>query len=63
MTETYKRVFNPEKGKWESIRVYTEEDLRRAFKNGFSISYGINDIDSIDKKEELFKEWFNQYKK
>jgi hypothetical protein len=26
----YKRVFNPDKGKWESIRVYTEEEVRQA---------------------------------
>jgi hypothetical protein len=49
--------------KWEQERSYSEDDLEIAFKNGFVISYGINDIDSIDRKDELFKEWFEQFKK
>jgi len=49
--------------KWQQERSYSEEDLEIAFKNGFVISYGINDIDSIDRKDELFKEWFEQFKK
>jgi hypothetical protein len=43
--------------------MFTKKDLERAFKNGFTISYGIQDINSIDRKDELFREWFTQIHK
>jgi len=49
--------------KWQQERSYSEEEVLEIIKNGFVISYGINDIDSIDRKDELFKEWFEQFKK
>lgn len=49
--------------KWMQERSYSEEDLERAFKNGFIISYGIQDVNSIDRKDDYFKEWFEQFKK
>jgi len=42
---------------------FSKEDLERAFKNGFIISYGIQDVNSIDRKDDYFKEWFEQFKK
>ena len=40
--------------KWQSERMYSEEDMREAFKGGGRISWG--DIDD-------FNEWFEQFKK
>ena len=40
--------------KWQSERMYSEEDMREAFKGGGKISW--TDIDD-------FNEWFEQFKK
>jgi hypothetical protein len=56
----YKRVFNPEKGKWESIRVYTEEeveDIVNLTLNKFCTFF------SDELKAKVAKEWFEQFKK
>jgi hypothetical protein len=55
MEKTYKRVFNPEKGKWESIRVYTEEEVLIIIQNCKEyLSFG-DEFDEIS--------WFEQFKK
>jgi hypothetical protein len=48
--------------KWQQERMYSEEDLKSAFKVGFSIGYG-SDIHAIDEKNRTCTEWFEQFKK
>jgi hypothetical protein len=41
---------------------YSEEDLKSAFKVGFSIGYG-SDVHAIDEKNITCNEWFEKFKK
>ena len=41
---------------------YSEEDMKSAFKVGFSIGYG-SDVHAIDEKNRTCEEWFEQFKK
>jgi len=43
-------------------RSYSEEDMKSAFKVGFSIGYG-SDVHAIDEKNRTCDEWFKQFKK
>ena len=43
-------------------RSYSEEDMKSAFKVGFSIGYG-SDVHAIDEKNRTCDEWFEQFKK
>ena len=47
--------------KWQQERMYSEEDIKSAFKVGFSIGYG-SDIHAIDEKNRTCEKWFEQYK-
>ena len=51
--------------KWQEERMYSEEDMKLAFKAGFSNGFA-SDILSTEKlqkeKERLFKEWFENFK-
>lgn len=40
----------------------SEEDMKSAFKVGFSIGYG-SDVHAIDEKNRTCDEWFNKFKK
>ena len=48
--------------KWQAERIYSEEDMKSAFKVGFSIGYG-SDVHAIDEKNRTCEEWFEQFKK
>jgi hypothetical protein len=48
--------------KWQQERMYSEEDMKSAFKVGFSIGYG-SDVYAIDEKNKTCEEWFNKIKK
>ena len=48
--------------KWQKERSYSEEELKSAFKVGFSIGYG-SDVYAIDEKNKTCDEWFEQFKK
>jgi uncharacterized glyoxalase superfamily protein PhnB len=41
---------------------YSEEDMKQAFKVGFTIGYG-SDVHAIDDKDRTFKKWFKKFKK
>lgn len=41
---------------------YSEDDMKRAFKAGFSIGYG-SPVNGLDSKDETCEVWFNQFKK
>jgi len=41
---------------------YSEEDMKRAFKVGFSIGYG-SPVNGLDSKDETCEVWFEQFKK
>lgn len=41
---------------------YSEEDLEKAFKVGFTLGYN-SDIESIDEKDKCFNRWFKIFKK
>jgi hypothetical protein len=47
--------------KWQQERMYSEEDIKSAFKVGFSIGYG-SDVHAIDEKNRTCEKWFEQYK-
>ena len=51
-----------EGAKWQQERMYSEEDMKQAFKVGFSIGYG-SDVHSIDDKNRTFEKWFERNKK
>ena len=55
-----------EGAKWQQERMYSEEDMEKAFKVGFSNGFA-SDVLSTEKlqkeKERLFCEWFEQFKK
>jgi len=48
--------------KWQQERNYSEEEIKQAFKVGFSIGYG-SDVHAIDEKNRTCDEWFEQFKK
>ena len=56
----YKIIIPKEEPKQE--RSYSEEDVKSAFKIGFSIGYG-SDVHAIDEKNRTCEEWFEQFKK
>ena len=51
-----------EGAQWQAERMYSEEDMKEAFKIGFSIGYG-SDTYAIEEKDKTCEEWFEQYKK
>ena len=48
--------------KWQQERMYSEEDMRKAFEVGFSIGYE-RDVHAINENNRICKEWFEQFKK
>ena len=40
---------------------YSEEDLEKAFKVGFTLGYG-SDVEAIDEKDKCFNRWFKIFK-
>ena len=48
--------------KWQSERMYSEEEVKSAFKNGFNIGYG-SPVQDLDLKNEHCEKWFEQFKK
>jgi hypothetical protein len=51
-----------EGAKWQQENSYSQEDMKNAFKVGFSIGYG-SDVHAIDEKNRTCDEWFEQFKK
>jgi len=51
-----------EGAKWQAERMYSDEDMKRAFKIGFSIGYG-SPVNELDSKDETCEVWFEQFKK
>ena len=51
-----------ELAKWQAERMYSEEELKSAFKIGFNIGYG-SPVSELDLKEEHCTKWFEQFKK
>jgi hypothetical protein len=50
--------------KWQKEqdkKLYSEEDLEKAFKVGFTLGYG-SDVEGIDDKDECFNRWFKIFK-
>ena len=43
-------------------QLYTEEDLKSAFRTGFFMGYG-SPVSELDLKEEYCNKWFEQFKK
>ena len=43
-------------------RMYSEEELKNAFKIGFNIGYG-SPVQELDLKNEHCERWFEQFKK
>ena len=66
----YKNGLNPyahkigfiEGAEWMQERMYSEEELKSAFKIGFNIGYG-SPVQELDLKNEHCERWFNQFKK
>lgn len=48
--------------KWQQERSYSEEDMKKAFKVGFSIGYG-SDTYATEEKDKTCEEWFERIKK
>ena len=48
--------------KWQQERSYSEEDMKNAFKVGFSIGYG-SDTYATDEKNKTCEDWFKEIKK
>jgi formylmethanofuran dehydrogenase subunit B len=48
--------------KWQAKRMYSEEELKSAFKIGFNIGYG-STVQELDLKNEYCEKWFEQFKK
>ena len=59
---SYQRNAFIQGAKWQQERIYSEEDMKSAFKVGFSIGYG-SDVHAIDEKNKTCEEWFEQFKK
>jgi hypothetical protein len=47
--------------KWQQERMYSEKDMKSAFKTGFSIGYG-SPVNGLDSKDETCDVWFEQFK-
>ena len=47
--------------KWQAKKGYSEEELRKAFKVGFTLGYG-SDVEAIDEKDKCFNRWFKIFK-
>ena len=47
--------------KWQQERSYSEEDLRKAFIEGYNVCRCVTD--NTDEAKECFNEWFEQFKK
>ena len=47
---------------WEQQRSYSEEDMKKAFKVGFSVGYG-SDTYATEEKDKTCEEWFERIKK
>lgn len=47
---------------WQAKRMYSEEELKSAFKTGFNIGYG-SPASELDLKEQHCTKWFEQFKK
>jgi hypothetical protein len=47
--------------KWQQERSYSDEDMKSAFKVGFSIGYG-SDVHAIDERNRTCEDWFEQFK-
>jgi hypothetical protein len=45
----------------EKQQGYSEEDLEKAFKVGFTLGYG-SDVEAIDEKDKCFNRWFKIFK-
>ena len=50
-----------EGAKWMQERSYSEEDLEKAFKVGFTLGYS-SDVEAIDDKDKCFNRWFKIFK-
>jgi predicted esterase len=48
--------------KYMAKTMYSEEELKNAFKIGFNIGYG-SPVSELDLKEEHCTKWFEQFKK
>lgn len=47
--------------KWQQQQMYSEEELKSAFKIGFNIGYG-SPVSELDLKNEYCEKWFEQFK-
>jgi hypothetical protein len=47
--------------KWQAKKGYSEEELRKAFKVGFTLGHG-SDVEAIDEKDKCFNRWFKIFK-
>jgi len=47
--------------KWQQERSYSEEDMRKAFREGHNVCRCVTD--NSDEAIECFEEWFEQFKK
>ena len=47
---------------WQAERMYSEEDMKKAFKVGFSIGYG-SDTYAIDERNKSCEQWIERIKK
>ena len=52
-----------EGAKWQAERMYSEEDLKEAFKGGGKMSWTDIEQESQEPYYYDFKEWFKQFKK
>jgi hypothetical protein len=48
--------------KWQSEKMYSKEDLKEAFNNGFYTAYGCKP-DWLERVSEFFNKWFEKHKK
>jgi hypothetical protein len=48
--------------KWQQERSYSNEDMKRAFRVGFSIGYG-SPVNGLDSKDETCEIWFDKLTK
>ncbi len=50
-----------ELAKWQAERMYSEEDMRKAFIEGHNVCRCVTD--NTDEAKEYFEEWFKKFKK
>jgi hypothetical protein len=60
-SNSYERNAFIKGSKWQQERMYSEEDMRKAFKDG-SLVTSWSDM-GISMKYDTFEEWFEQFKK